>query len=73
MLGKLFINYINTAEKIFYVGFGVKIPYCNNSTFKIPYSNNSTLSYFNHCVLNGLLFSLYPITGPYYLYKLYKN
>jgi hypothetical protein len=55
---------------MFYVGFGVKIPYCNNSTFKIPYS---TLSCFNHCVLNGLLFSLYPITGPYFLYKLYKD
>ena len=31
MFNRILINYLITAEKMFYIGFGVKIPYYNNN------------------------------------------
>ena len=67
MLGKLFNCYIKTVEIIFPLGFFV-------GTYNKKNINNlydkKYYNYITNCVYSCLLFSLYPITIPYMIYKI---
>ena len=67
MLGKLFNCYIKTVETMMPLGFFVET--YNKENINNLY-NKKYYNCITNCVYSSLLFSLYPITIPYMIYKI---